>query len=139
MQGAPRITKEEQEKDAVPYSNSPEDRVSHWVNKGFLALTGIATSLLILFGGWIITSLNSIAGSTDIIAVQFAATQKDIVELKGSVDNLRIRGENWATKDSMNASKEVIMEQISKLKDQVNILELRVQRMENSPPPPRAR
>ncbi len=135
MQGAPRIPTDEQEIEPVPQRDNPEDRVSHWVNKGFLALASIGASLLIMFGVWIINSLNDISSSTDIIAVQFAATKQDIGELKSSVDSLRLRGESWATKDSVNASKEVILEQISKLKDQVNVLELRVQRLETAPLP----
>lgn len=133
MHGAPVATTEDQEAP-VPAATNPEDRVSHWINKGFLALVATGATLLLAFGGWIISSLNEINTSTRVVAVEFATTKQDIGELKSSVDSLRLRGESWATKDSLNASKEGILDKISKLKDQVNVLELRVQRMETSGP-----
>lgn len=133
MQGA-GATAEITAQEVPPVPNTPpqrdDERVSHWVQKGFLALLGTGAMLLVSGGTWLVGSVNDIRSSTSIIAVEFATTKRDIAEMKMAVDNLRLRGENWATKDQVNGTREAIMSQITTLKDQVNILELRVQRLE---------
>lgn len=131
MQGA-QVANQVDKEVEVPTATRDEDKVTYWVNKGFIALVGIASTLLLSFGSWIIVSLNEINQSTSIMATEFSATKRDITELKTSVDSLRLRGESWATKDSLSMTKDAILDQITKLRDQVNVLELRVQRMEAS-------
>lgn len=135
MQGAQAVTTErEKEVEDVPVEIKDEDRVGYWMQRGFLAVLVTMVTLAITFGGWLIRSINEINTSSAVIAAGSVATQKDISDLKTSVYNLSLRGENWVTKDQMISSKEAILSQINLLKDQVNMLELRVQRIESTPP-----
>lgn len=111
-------------------SQDPEDRVSHWITKGFLALIGISITLLLSFGTWLVASVNQINQSTSILQTEFSSYKTDITDLKTSVDQLRIRGEGWATKDALTVAKDVLRDDLSKVKDQVSTLEIRMTRIE---------
>ena len=135
MQGAQAQAGESQkEATEMPVEIREEDRVGYWMQRGFLAILTLTITMLVSFGIWMVRSISEINTSTTVVASQFQTAQKDLSDLKTSVINLSLRGENWATKDQLSSSREAIMNQISLLKDQVNMLELRVQRMEASPP-----
>lgn len=135
MQGAQAQAVESQkEANEMPVEIREEDRVGYWMQRGFLAILTLTITMLVSFGIWMVRSITEINTSTTVVASQFQSAQKDLADLKASVINLSLRGENWATKDQLSSSREAIMSQISLLKDQVNMLELRVQRMESAPP-----
>lgn len=115
---------------STPSPVDPEERVSHWITKGFLALIGVSFTLLLSFGSWLVVSINQINNSTSILQTEFASYKADITDLKASVDHLRIRGESWATKDALSLTKDSLRDDLIKVKDQVSSLELRVTRIE---------
>jgi len=126
MTGTTRQRREEPEAQTAPL----EERVSHWITKGFLALAAIATSLLLTFGGWLVMSVNEINRNTSVMQSEFSASKESLGELKSSVDLLRIKSEGWATKDSLTSARENIRVEIEDLKDKVQELEIRMARME---------
>lgn len=126
MTGTTRQRREEPEAQTAPL----EERVSHWITKGFLALAAIATSLLLTFGGWLVMSVNEINRNTSVMQTEFSASKESLGELKSSVDLLRIKSEGWATKDSLTSARENIRVEIEDLKDKVQELEIRMARME---------
>ena len=126
MTGTTRQRREEPEAQTAPL----EERVSHWITKGFLALAAIATSLLLTFGGWLVMSVNEINRNTSVMQTEFSASKESLGELKSSVDLLRIKSEGWATKDSLASARENIRVEIEDLKDKVQELEIRMARME---------
>lgn len=132
MQGAQAVNQVDDKEVQVPHEIRDEDRVGYWMQKGFLTIATIGVSMAITFGIWLVTSLNEIRTSTNIVAVEFAATKRDITDLKTSVDSLRLRGESWASKDQVTTTKEQLMSELGQLKDKMNVLELRVQRIETT-------
>lgn len=132
MQGAQAVNQVDDKEAQVPHEIKDEDRVGYWMQKGFLTIATIGVSMAITFGIWLVTSLNEIRTSTNIVAVEFAATKRDITDLKTSVDSLRLRGESWANKDQVTTTKEQLMSELGQLKDKMNVLELRVQRIETT-------
>ena len=126
MTGTTRQRREEPEAQTAPL----EERVSHWITKGFLALAAIATSLLLTFGGWLVMSVNEINRNTSVMQSEFSASKESLGELKSSVDLLRIKSEGWATKDSLTSARENLRVEIEDLKDKVQELEIRMARME---------
>lgn len=126
MTGTTRQRREEPEAQTAPL----EERVSHWITKGFLALAAIATSLLLTFGGWLVMSVNEINRNTSVMQSEFSASKESLGELKSSVDLLRIKSEGWATKDSLSDARENLRVEIEDLKDKVQELEIRMARME---------
>ena len=126
MTGTTRQRREEPEAQTAPL----EERVSHWITKGFLALAAIATSLLLTFGGWLVMSVNEINRNTSVMQTEFSASKESLGELKSSVDLLRMKSEGWATKDSLASARENIRVEIEDLKDKVQELEIRMARME---------
>lgn len=126
MTGTTRQRREEPEAQPAPL----EERVSHWITKGFLALAAIATSLLLTFGGWLVMSVNEINRNTSVMQSEFSASKESLGELKSSVDLLRIKSEGWATKDSLSDARENLRVEIEDLKDKVQELEIRMARME---------
>lgn len=132
MQGAQAVNQVDDKEAQVPHEIKDEDRVGYWMQKGFLTIATIGVSMAITFGIWLVTSLNEIRTSTNIVAVEFAATKRDITDLKTSVDSLRLRGESWASKDQVTTTKEQLMSELGQLKDKMNVLELRVQRIETT-------
>lgn len=109
----------------------PVEKATYWVNKGFLAILAIGAGLLISFGGWLIVNVNQITTNTSVLSSEFLAYKGDMAELKVSVDQLRIRGEGWATKDALLLTKDGLRAEISLLKDQLNAVEVRLIRMES--------
>ena len=107
-----------------------EERVSHWITKGFLGLAAISCSLLLTFGGWLVMSVNEINRNTSVMQSEFSASKASLGELKSSVDLLRVKSEGWATKDSLTNTRENIRVEIEDLKDKVQELEIRMARME---------
>lgn len=126
MTGTTRQRREEPEAQTAPL----EERVSHWITKGFLALAAIATSLLLTFGGWLVMSVNEINRNTSVMQSEFTSSKASLGELKSSVDLLRIKSEGWATKDSLSDARENLRVEIEDLKDKVQELEIRMARME---------
>lgn len=125
MTGTTRQRREEPEAQTAPL----EERVSHWITKGFLALAAIATSLLLTFGGWLVMSVNEINRNTSVMQSEFTASKASLTELKTSVDLLRVRSESWATKDSMNETKDAMRAELETLKERIQTIEIRLASM----------
>ena len=125
MTGTTRQRREEPEAQTAPL----EERVSHWITKGFLALAAIATSLLLTFGGWLVMSVNEINRNTSVMQSEFSASKESLGELKSSVDLLRIKSEGWATKDSLTESKEEMRAELEQLKERIQTIEIRLATM----------
>lgn len=111
-------------------ASEDSERIGFWITKGFTALIGISATLLVSFGGWLSVNVNQIHHSTSILQTEFTSYKSDMGELKTAVDDLRIRGEGWATKDSLLTTKDALREDLAKLRDQVNTLEVRMARVE---------
>jgi len=110
-------------------------QVNDWVAKGFMALTALGVSLLVSFGGWLVVSVNQINNTTSVLQSEFTPFKNDMVELKRSVDGLRIRAELWATKDSLTQTKDDFRSDLSRVREQLTGLELRLTKIESTNPP----
>ena len=138
MQGATAVKAPvEQEAQTVPTQREADNKTEDALfSKGFKLLGAVCLSLLVSFGGWLIISVNQINRSTAILETEVTAYKPALLELKGAVDDLRLKGENWATKDSLTLTKDSFRDEVGKIKDQINLLELRLTRMESQPPAP---
>lgn len=136
MQGAPQLAVGEPEKEEqiVPRAGDGQ-QVNDWVAKGFMALTALGVSLLVSFGGWLVVSVNQINNTTSVLQSEFTPFKNDMVELKRSVDGLRIRAELWATKDSLTQTKDDFRSDLSRVREQLTGLELRLTKIESTNPP----
>lgn len=135
MQGAPQLVVGGPEKEEQPVPRySDGQQVNDWITKGFMALMALGVSLLVSFGGWLVISVNQINTSTSVLQSEFTPFKHDMVELKGAVDGLRIRGEGWATKDSLSQTKDGFRDDLSKIREHLTNLEVRLTKIESSPP-----
>lgn len=110
----------------MPQKGQPEDSVSNWVNRGFIALVAVTTTVLLSFGTWLVTNINTISTNTSVMQSRFSAWQDDVSHVKATVDELRVLSSTWATKDALTGSKEEMRRELEKLKDRIQLIELRL-------------
>lgn len=113
------------------------DAVNHWVTKGFVALCGLVSTLLLLFFGWIGTNVSLISNATVELQSEFNSTSRSVQAmasemsgLKTALDSLRIQSAGWATKDMVTATKDDLRADLSKVKEHVTSLEIRMTKLE---------
>lgn len=103
-----------------------EAKVSHWINRAFTALIAVGITLLLAFGTWLVTNVNQINTNTSVMQAEFSSYKQDVQHVKTAVDDLRMRSETWATKDSLVNSKEEMRRELDKLKDRIQQIELKL-------------
>lgn len=118
-------------------SAPPVESVQDWIKRAFIGLCGIGSTLLLAFFGWLAININTISANTLTLQSDFAANARtmqsmagEMAGLKAGLDELRIRSGEWATKDSLTAAKDDLRQDLSKVKEQVTTLEIRMTKIE---------